>query len=67
MENEQRYYTVADIKNIIGCSRSSAYHLAKKLPHMNLGRKMYIPISAVEDWLKNNTNEKKTVILREDD
>jgi len=66
MEQEQRYYTVADIERIIGYSRSSAYHLAKELPHMNLGRKMYIPISAVEDWLKNNTKaEKKTKTRKE--
>lgn len=51
----KKYYSVKEIREIFGCGRSKAYDMIKKegLPHIRIGRTIYIPISDFEKWQKD--------------
>ncbi len=51
----KKYYSVKEIQEIFGCGRSKAYDLLKNggIPHIRIGRKIYIPISDFEEWQRD--------------
>lgn len=54
---EKKYYTVRDIKDIFGCGQSKAYKMLKEgIPHIRIGRNIYIPIKEFEKWQKDKIN-----------
>ncbi|MCM1222321.1 MAG: helix-turn-helix domain-containing protein [Lachnospiraceae bacterium] len=54
---EKKYYTVKDIRDIFGCGQSKAYKMLKEgIPHIRIGRNIYIPIKEFEKWQKDKIN-----------
>lgn len=57
MEVQKRYYTISDIQNIIGCARTTAYRMVlNEVPHVYIGRKIFVSIEAFEKWMDEHTS-----------
>ena len=54
---EKIVYTVTEVAELLGISRSYAYEMVKekKLPVLDLGRRKVIPKSSLDEWIKENT------------
>ena len=44
-------YSVDELGTVLGVGRNTAYKVAKKLPHFRIGKKIRIPVRAVEKLL----------------
>ena len=55
---EKLVYSVVEVAELLGISKSYAYELVKlkKLPVLDLGRRKVIPKNALETWIKENSN-----------
>ena len=53
MDCEKRTYTVAEIQNILGVSKSTAYSIIKKglFRSVNVGRHIRISKKSFDEWL----------------
>ena len=54
-QNEKRTYTVEEIQNILGISKSTAYALVKsnEFKSINVGRHIRISKKSFDEWLDN--------------
>lgn len=50
-------YTVKEVAELLGISRSYAYELVKekKLPVLDLGRRKVIPKNRFDEWIRENS------------
>jgi excisionase family DNA binding protein len=57
VQNEKRTYTVEEIQNILGISKSTAYALVKnnEFKSINVGRHIRISKKSFDEWLDNQT------------
>ncbi|MDP4182951.1 MAG: helix-turn-helix domain-containing protein [Bacillota bacterium] len=51
-------YTVAETAEILNIGMNKAYELIqqKEIPNVRIGRKILIPIQALENWLASSSN-----------
>ncbi|MGI6176336.1 MAG: helix-turn-helix domain-containing protein [Christensenellales bacterium] len=56
-QNEKRTYTVDEIQNILGISKSTAYALVKnnEFKSINVGRHIRISKKSFDEWLDSQT------------
>lgn len=61
---EQRVYSISDIQEILGVSRTKAYEYIKKVYHekkpfrvIKVGGNYRIPKSGFDKWLEGNSSE----------
>ena len=54
---EKRTYTVEDIQNILGVTRTTAYRLvnSNQFRVIKIGRSIRIPVKAFDEWLEGNS------------
>lgn len=54
---EKMVYTVKEVAELLGISRSYAYELVKekKLPVLDLGRRKVIPKNRFDEWIRENS------------
>lgn len=50
-------YSVQEVAELLGISRSHAYEMVKekKLPILDLGKRKVIPKTFLDEWIKENT------------
>lgn len=55
---EKLVYSIQEVAELLGISRSYAYELAKekKIPVLDLGRRKVIPKESLEIWIAENVN-----------
>lgn len=55
---EKLVYSIQEVAELLGISRSYAYELAKekKIPVLDLGRRKVIPKESLETWIAENVN-----------
>lgn len=51
-------YTVTELQNLLPLGKNSLYKLVNRsdFPKIRCGRKILIPVSGLEKWLKDTTN-----------
>ena len=54
MQNNNQFYTVTDIKNILTIGTNQAYNLVNSdgFPSLRIGRKILVPKDEFEKWVK---------------
>ena len=54
---EKIVYSVQEVAELLGISRSYAYELVKekRIPVLDFGKRKVIPRTLLEEWIKNNT------------
>ena len=54
---ERVTYTVQEVAELLGISKSHAYGLVKerRLPILDIGRRKVIPKAALDTWIQENT------------
>lgn len=54
---EKKVYSVQEVAELLGISKSYAYDLVKekKIPVLDLGKRKVIPKIPFDEWMKNNT------------
>lgn len=54
MEKKKLVYTVMEMKEALGISRSTAYELVNRadFPTARIGTRIFIPIDSLNEWLK---------------
>ena len=63
--NNKAYYTVEDLKDILGVSRSTVYNLLKRneFRWLHIGNKFIIPKKCFDSWfygeMKKDSNQEK--------
>lgn len=55
---EKLVYSIQEVAELLGISRSYAYELAKekRIPVLDLGRRKVIPKESLETWIAENVN-----------
>lgn len=55
---EKLVFSIQEVAELLGISRSYAYELAKekKIPVLDLGRRKVIPKESLETWIAENVN-----------
>ena len=56
---EKLFYSVSEVANVLGISRSYAYQMVKekRIPTLEIGKRRVIPKGIFEQWVKENTSE----------
>jgi len=59
MDHERRFYRVAELAQVVGCSKSKAYELVASgaVPSVRIGTLLRVPVSAVEDLARATVGE----------
>lgn len=59
---ERLVYSVSEVAELLGISKSYAYQLVKekKIPVLDLGRRKVIPKVSLEEWLKRVIGAEKS-------
>ena len=54
---EKMVYTVKEMAQLLGISKSYAYELVKerKVPVLDLGKRKVIPKDRLDEWIRENT------------
>lgn len=57
---EKIVYTIPEVAQLLGISRSYAYELVKRneIPILKLGKRRIIPKQYLEEWIQHNTEFK---------
>lgn len=57
---EKQVYSVPEVAQLLGISKSYAYELVKekKIPVLDLGKRKIIPKLPFEEWIQKNTISK---------
>ncbi len=60
---EKKTMNVEELAQQLGISKPLAYTLVKRedFPHINIGKRVIIPVTAFEEWLINNANSKTEI------
>ena len=60
MNEEEIVYTMSELQVILKIGNNTAYKLVKLngFPSIQIGKKILIPKSELNEWLKNNKNSK---------
>lgn len=55
---EKMTYSVQEVADLLGISKSYAYQLVKekRIPVLDLGKRKVIPKISLEEWVQENTN-----------
>lgn len=55
LQIDKKTYTVLEVAQILGISKSLCYELIKrgKIPSLDIGRRRIIPKKRFDDWLEN--------------
>ena len=58
--NEIKMYSMKELQQIMHIGKNTAYKLVKLkgFPSIQIGKKILIPKSELNEWLKNNKNSK---------
>ena len=61
---KKEYYCVADIQQLLGIGRSSAYKLiaTEGFPYITVGNRIIIPVNRFNEWVDKLINSKGGVI-----
>lgn len=60
---EKKTLNVKELAQQLGISLPTAYDLCKRedFPHINIGKRVIIPVSAFEEWLVNSSTSKSAI------
>lgn len=60
---EKKTMNVQELAQQLGISKPTAYDLCKRedFPHINIGKRVIIPIAAFEEWLVTSSTSKTAI------